>query len=167
VSLIQMLALTQPNGGLRLGGSAWLYLHDGRIVHVEHPNFVGERAVQVMLGYDKGSFLFDARAVPPLHSMLLNPTTLALETTRLTSEHRTLQTASSGLVALPNLHAAQEFMRSVGGSSQFTARMQTSPRWDGERLVLTGRGLTIVVMQGDLGALDSIPSRGDNAPVQN
>jgi PAS domain-containing protein len=167
VSLVQMLALTQPNGGLRLGGSAWLYLHEGRIVHVEHPNHQGERAVQVMLGYDKGSFLFDARATPPLHSLLLNPTTLALETTRLANEHRAAPHISSGLVALPNLHAAQEFMRSVGGSSQFTARMQTSPRWDGERLVLIGRGLTIVVMQGDLGAFDSIPSRGDTPPVQN
>jgi Domain of unknown function (DUF4388) len=149
-SLVQMIALTQPHGAIRFGGSAWLYLHNGRIVHAEHPKFEGERAAQEMLGYEKGSFMFDATITAKQHTLSLNPTSLALEMARIVDEKRAEPAVSSGLVVLPNLHAALEFVRGTGGAQHFRAQMQRSPRWTEERLVLSGRGLTIVVVQGEL-----------------
>jgi hypothetical protein len=165
VSLVQMIALTQPHGAIRFGGSAWLYLHNGRIVHAEHPKFEAERAVQEMLGYEKGSFMFDATMTPKQHTLSLNPTSIALEMARIADEKRNepVPPPSSGFVVLPNVHAALEFVRGTGGAQHFNAQMQTSSRWTGERLVLSGRGLTIVVVQGNMDEVPPTMARGERA----
>ncbi len=57
------------------------------------------------------------------------------------------------LVELPNLTVALEFVNGVGGLSYFTAEMHSDAAWPGERLVLSGRGVRIVVERGDLSDL--------------
>ena len=63
------------------------------------------------------------------------------------------------LVALPNVSVALEFVNGVGGLRHFTAQMQRDPAWQGERLVLSGRGVKIVVDHGDLNDLKQTASR--------
>ncbi len=80
-------------------------------------------------------------------ALMLEPTHAATSKTEHTSS------TDLALVELPNLTVALEFVSGVGGLSYFTAQMQSDSAWQGERLVLSGRGVRIVVERGDLNDL--------------
>ena len=63
------------------------------------------------------------------------------------------------LVMLPNLPVALEFVNGVGGLRHFTFEMQRDHAWQGERLVLSGRGVKIVVDRGSLNDLELSTAR--------
>ena len=63
------------------------------------------------------------------------------------------------LVMLPNVPVALEFVNGVGGLRHFTSEMQRDPAWQGERLVLRGRGVKIVVDRGNLNDLELSTAR--------
>ena len=80
-------------------------------------------------------------------ALILEPTDAAAVNTNRSSQ------PELALVALPSVPAALEFVNGVGGLRHFTAAMQRDPAWQGERLVLSGRGVRIVVDRGDLSDL--------------
>jgi hypothetical protein len=54
-------------------------------------------------------------------------------------------------VVLPNVAAANAFMEGVGGAAHFQASFEPSPPEPSQpRLVLRGRSLTLVVLEGRL-----------------
>ena len=70
-----------------------------------------------------------------------------------------LSQADLATVALPNVAVALEFVNGVGGLRHFEFEMQRDPAWQGERLVLSGRGVRIVVERGNLGDLELTAAR--------
>jgi PAS domain S-box-containing protein len=61
------------------------------------------------------------------------------------------QISSSHMVVLPNVAAANAFMEGVGGAAHFQASFEPSPPEPSQpRLVLRGRSLTLVVLEGRL-----------------
>ena len=85
-------------------------------------------------------------------ALMLEPTDAAAKTSDSTQP-------DLAVVELPNLPVALEFVNGVGGLRHFVAEMQRDPAWQGERLVLSGRGVKIVVDRGDLSDLQITATR--------
>jgi PAS domain S-box-containing protein len=60
---------------------------------------------------------------------------------------------SESLLILPHIKAALAFMRGVGGEHFFTASLE--PTSDSPKLILSGRGFKLVVLEGAIGQLPS------------
>ncbi len=169
VILLQMLSVAHSSGAIHFERadthqySGTLYLLDGRIVSVEHPNLSGKAAVMDLLQLERGSFLLDTHATPKERRFDLDPTALSLELARdqdelLEQQRQVLQnkeanTDQSNVLVLPHLDAATSFMRGVGGESYFTASFETQTGWTDKKLVLRGRGFMLVVLEGGLANL--------------
>ena len=84
---------------------------------------------------------------------------LMLEPTDAAAEPKRSSQPDLALIELPNLTAALEFVNGVGGLRHFEAQMQRDSAWQGERLVLSGRGVKIVVERGNLSDLELTAAR--------
>ncbi len=172
--LVQMLALIQSDGVLHLGGVN-LHLQSGRIAHVEHSNLPPLDAILEVFALESGRFAFNATPTPVTPTINFDPTMLALEAARRTDEvrrnsvhrieeapeERQTQAApssitpntpsdSEGVIVLANAHLALEFVTGVGGIKHFKASLESNLAWGGNKVVLHGRGLKIVVLNGTL-----------------
>lgn len=85
-------------------------------------------------------------------ALILEPTDAAAVTSRSSQP-------DLALVALPNVAVALEFVNGVGGLRHFKFEMQRDAAWQGERLVLSGRGVRIVVDRGNLSDLEPTAAR--------
>jgi PAS domain S-box-containing protein len=176
-TLLQMISMIVQSGALHLedaqGQQMRLFLHTGRIVHIEHPNLTGFDAVMQTLSLEHGRFRFMTGQVAAEHSLSLDPVTLALEVAKRHDETEspnsengntgntgnTSHNEQDGLVVLPNIHVALDFLSGVGGSEHFTANLEHDPRWN-DHVTLRGRGMRIVVLHGKLEDLPSSMARG-------
>jgi PAS domain S-box-containing protein len=169
--LVQMLALIQSDGVLQLGGVK-LHLQSGRIAHVEHSDLPPLDAILEAFALERGRFAFNATPNPVTPTINFDPTMLALEAARRLDELRraedlrdarqisTLQVPvpqasplpndSEGVIVLANSRLALEFMTGVGGVEHFRPSLESNPAWSGNKVVLHGRGLKIVVLDGTL-----------------
>ena len=152
VVLMQMLSISGSSGAIGFRGTqrilGTLHLKLGRIVAVEHPQLRGKLAVINLLGKTQGEFDFTADVNPPNTDLDLDPTALVLELAQkqdenLEQQKQTVATTSNRLV-LPNLEAAQGFMRGVGGESYFKSSLQLFENQ--QKLIFTGRGFELVVL---------------------
>ena len=167
-TLLQMISMIVQSGALHLedahGQQMRLFLHTGRIVHVEHPNLTGDEAVMHTLALEHGRFRFMTGQLAAEHTLSLDPVTLALEVAKRHDENEGPNTDSrneehNGLVVLPNIHVALDFVSGVGGSEHFTANLEHDARWN-DHVTLRGRGMRIVVLHGRLEDLPSNMARG-------
>ena len=165
-TLLQMISMIVQSGALHLedahGQQMRLFLHTGRIVHVEHPNLTGNEAVMHTLALEHGRFRFMTGQLAAEHSLSLDPVTLALEVAKRHDENEGSNTSNeeqNGLVVLPNIHVALDFVSGIGGSEHFTANLEHDARWN-DHVTLRGRGMRIVVLHGKLEDLPSNMARG-------
>jgi PAS domain S-box-containing protein len=167
-TLLQMISMIVQSGALHLedahGQQMRLFLHTGRIVHIEHPNLTGNEAVMHTLALEQGRFRFMTGQLAVEHTLSLDPVTLALEVAKQRDETGntatpTEQDEQDGLVVLPNIHVALDFLSGVGGTEHFTASLEQDPRWN-NHVTLRGRGMRIVVLHGKLEDLPSNMARG-------
>jgi PAS domain S-box-containing protein len=167
-TLLQMISMIVQSGALHLedahGQQMRLFLHTGRIVHVEHPNLTGNEAVMHTLALEYGRFRFMTGQLAAEHTLSLDPVTLALEVAKRHDENDSPNNDTSndehnGLVVLPNIHVALDFVSGVGGSEHFTANLEHDARWN-DHVTLRGRGMRIVVLHGRLEDLPSNMARG-------
>jgi PAS domain S-box-containing protein len=167
-TLLQMISMIVQSGALHLedahGQQMRLFLHTGRIVHIEHPNLTGFDAVMNTLALEQGRFRFMTGQLAAEHTLSLDPVTLALEVAKQRDETGntvtpTEQDEQDGLVVLPNIHVALDFLSGVGGTEHFTASLEQDPRWN-NHVTLRGRGMRIVVLHGKLEDLPSNMARG-------
>jgi hypothetical protein len=167
-TLLQMISMIVQSGALHLedahGQQMRLFLHTGRIVHIEHPNLTGNDAVMHTLALEQGRFRFMTGQLAAEHTLSLDPVTLALEVAKHRDETGntvalTEQDDQDGLVVLPNIHVALDFLSGVGGTEHFTASLEQDPRWN-NHVTLRGRGMRIVVLHGKLEDLPSNMARG-------
>jgi PAS domain S-box-containing protein len=167
-TLLQMISMIVQSGALHLedahGQQMRLFLHTGRIVHIEHPNLTGNEAVMHTLALEQGRFRFMTGQLAAQHTLSLDPVTLALEVAKHRDETGntvtlTEQDDQDGLVVLPNIHVALDFLSGVGGTEHFTASLEQDPRWN-DHISLRGRGMRIVVLHGKLEDLPSGMARG-------
>jgi PAS domain S-box-containing protein len=165
-TLLQMISMIVQSGALHLedshGQQMRLFLHTGRIVHVEHPNLTGNEAVMHTLALEHGRFRFMTGQLAAEHTLSLDPVTLALEVAKRHDETEGSNTSNeeqNGLVVLPNIHVALDFVSGVGGSEHFTANLEHNARWN-DHVTLRGRGMRIVVLHGRLEDLPSNMARG-------
>jgi PAS domain S-box-containing protein len=167
-TLLQMISMIVQSGALHLedahGQQMRLFLHTGRIVHIEHPNLTGNEAVMHTLALEQGRFRFMTGQLAAEHTLSLDPVTLALEVAKHRDETGntvtlTEQDDQDGLVVLPNIHVALDFLSGVGGTEHFTASLEQDPRWN-NHVTLRGRGMRIVVLHGKLEDLPSNMARG-------
>ena len=163
-----MISMIVQSGALHLedahGQHMRLFLHTGRIVHIEHPNLTGNEAVMQTLALEQGRFRFMTGQLAAEHTLSLDPVTLALEVAKHRDETgntvtSTEQNGQDGLVVLPNIHVALDFVSGVGGTEHFTASLEQDPHWN-DHLTLRGRGMRIVVLHGKLEDLPSNMARG-------
>jgi PAS domain S-box-containing protein len=158
-TLLQMISMIVQSGALHLedtnGQHMRLYLHTGRITHIEHPTLKGLEAVMKTLALEQGRFRFMTGQIAPEQSMSLDPVTIALEVAKHHDEtgntaNETIKSEpDAGLVVLPNIRVALEFLNGIGGTEHFSANLEHDPRW-GDHVTLRGRGVRIVVLQGSL-----------------
>jgi PAS domain S-box-containing protein len=167
-TLLQMISMIVQSGALHLedahGQQMRLFLHTGRIVHIEHPNLTGNEAVMNTLALEQGRFRFMTGQLAAEHTLSLDPVTIALEVAKHRDETGntvtlTEQDDQDGLVVLPNIHVALDFLSGVGGTEHFTASLEQDPRWN-NHVTLRGRGMRIVVLHGTLEDLPSNMARG-------
>jgi PAS domain S-box-containing protein len=167
-TLLQMISMIVQSGALHLedahGQQMRLFLHTGRIVHIEHPNLTGFDAVMNTLALEQGRFRFMTGQLAAEHTLSLDPVTIALEVAKHRDETGntvtlTEQDDQDGLVVLPNIHVALDFLSGVGGTEHFTASLEQDPRWN-NHVTLRGRGMRIVVLHGKLEDLPSGMARG-------
>jgi PAS domain S-box-containing protein len=167
-TLLQMISMIVQSGALHLedaqGQQMRLFLHTGRIVHIQHPNLTGNEAVMRTLALEQGRFRFMTGQLAAEHTLSLDPVTLALEVAKQRDETGNTVTPSDhdgqdGLVVLPNIHVALDFLSGVGGTEHFTASLEQDPRWN-NHVTLRGRGMRIVVLHGKLEDLPSNMARG-------
>jgi PAS domain S-box-containing protein len=171
-TLLQMISMIVQSGALHLedaqGQQMRLFLHTGRIVHIEHPNLTGNEAVMHTLALEHGRFRFMTGQLAAEHSLSLDPVTLALEVAKRRDEtdgssseigNESRHEEQNGLVVLPNIHVALDFISGVGGSEHFTANLEHDPRWN-DHVTLRGRGMRIVVLHGRLEDLPGNMARG-------
>ena len=164
-TLLQMISMIVPSGALALERGVRIYLQAGRIVHAEHPTQSGAEAVMAALSLETGRFQFLAHLQPPKVTLDLDPVTLALEAARTTDEQSAAEdaapapnpetTGNRGLIVLPDLRVALDFVAGVGGAAHFQAKLEPNTPWGQNQLVLHGRGLRIVVLSG---ALEELPA---------
>jgi PAS domain S-box-containing protein len=167
-TLLQMISMIVQSGALHLedahGQQMRLFLHTGRIVHIEHPTLTGNDAVMQTLALEQGRFRFMTGQLAAEHTLSLDPVTIALEVAKHRDETGntvtlTEQDDQDGLVVLPNIHVALDFLSGVGGTEHFTASLEQDPRWN-NHVTLRGRGMRIVVLHGTLEDLPSTMARG-------
>jgi PAS domain S-box-containing protein len=169
-TLLQMISMIVQSGALHLedaqGQQMRLFLHSGRIVHIEHPALTGNEAVMRTLSLEHGRFRFMTGQLAAKHTLSLDPVTLALEVAKRHDETdsggsntNSGNDEQNGLIVLPNIHVALDFLSGVGGSEHFTANLEHDPRWN-DHLTLRGRGMRIVVLHGKLEDLPSNMARG-------
>ena len=160
-SLVQMFSVSNPSGTLILDGQIRLHLRDGRIVHIDHPQLAGMEAAVNAFAMEIGNFEFTALNNPPEASFEINPLTVALEVARRNDESKhsgewpaptPAAPATQGLLILPTLGVAVTFASSIG-LEHFEANLQSDPSWQGQRVVLTGRGFRVVAIRGTLSDL--------------
>lgn len=85
-SALQIITLSYSQGAFILDDGVILYLVDGKVVHVNHPDLEGEAALSKVLGRQKGSFRFDPSAEPPERSLNIDPMRLILNAAKQTDE---------------------------------------------------------------------------------
>jgi PAS domain S-box-containing protein len=167
-TLLQMISMIVQSGALHLedaqGQHMRLFLHTGRIVHIEHPTLTGNDAVMQTLALEQGRFRFMTGQLAAEHTLSLDPVTLALEVAKQRDEtgndaSESKHEEQNGLVVLPNIHVALDFLGGVGGSEHFTASLEQDPRWN-DHISLRGRGMRIVVLHGKLEDLPKNLARG-------
>jgi PAS domain S-box-containing protein len=169
-TLLQMISMIVQSGALHLedaqGQQMRLFLHTGRIVHIEHPTLNGNDAVMQTLALEHGRFRFMTGQLAAEHTLSLDPVTLALEVAKHRDETSNDPNESNhdgqqqnGLVVLPNIHVALDFLGGVGGSEHFTASLEHDSRWN-DHITLRGRGMRIVVLHGKLEDLPKNLARG-------
>jgi PAS domain S-box-containing protein len=167
-TLLQMISMIVQSGALHLedaqGQQMRLFLHTGRIVHIEHPTLTGNDAVMQTLALEHGRFRFMTGQLAAEHTLSLDPVTLALEVAKRRDEtgndaNESNHDEQNGLVVLPNIHVALDFLNGVGGSEHFTANLEHDPRWN-DHITLRGRGMRIVVLHGKLEDLPKNMARG-------
>ena len=167
-SLVQMFSVSNPSGALILDGQIRLHLRDGRIIHIDHPHLTGMEAAVNAFAIETGSFEFTALHNQPESNFEINPLDVALEVARRNDEAR--QSGESptsplnapptqGLLILPTLEVAVTFASSIG-LEHFTADLQSDSSWQGQRVVLTGRGFRVVSIKGTLSDLPAQIKRG-------
>jgi hypothetical protein len=152
--LTQMLGLTGHSGMLRLG-SAVIFLRAGRVIHAEHPYLKDQEAVIVALGLDRGDFQYIPGLAPTEATLNLDVNTLALEAARRSDEaiihaQDGFTGSTVGVITLPDVPVALRFMEGIGGPAEFQAQLEQVSTHGAPHLVLTGRGIKIVVLVGSL-----------------
>ncbi|MDZ7702922.1 MAG: response regulator [Trueperaceae bacterium] len=85
-SALQIITLSYSQGAFILDDGVILYLVDGKVVHVNHPDLEGEAAVSKVLERQKGSFRFDPSADPPERNLKIDPMRLILNAAKQTDE---------------------------------------------------------------------------------
>ena len=175
-SLVQMFSVSNPSGALILDGQIRLHLRDGRIIHIDHPHLTGMEAAVNAFAIETGSFEFTALHNQPESNFEINPLAVALEVARRNDEARQSgewptpplnapstpplnAPSTQGLLILPTLEVAVTFASSIG-LEHFTADLQSDSSWQGQRVVLTGRGFRVVSIKGTLSDLPAQIKRG-------
>ncbi len=164
-SLVQMLSVVNPSGALILNGQIRLHFRGGRIVYLEHPHLTGLEAAVQAFQLESGSFEFSALEHQPEGVLAIDPVSVALEAARRSDEAKQsgewlpdiTPIKSEGFLVLPTVQVALAFASSVG-LEHFRAELQRDPSWEGERVVLTGRGFRVVAVTG---RLDELPPQID------
>ncbi len=172
IILLQMLSVAHSSGAIHFEQTEYagtLYLQHGRIVAVEHPSQTGKTAIMKLLRLEQGGFLFDTHATPKEYSLDLDPTALSLELARDHTQWREPQhqvtlsqeanTAQNNVLILPQMDAAINFMRGVGGEAHFTASLEMQTGWADKKLILRGRGFTLIIVRGDMSLLPESVAR--------
>jgi PAS domain S-box-containing protein len=153
-TILQMIAVSHAQGALHLQSKrvkGTLYLQNGRIVTVEHPELSLKAAVLDLLKLKRGSFQFDPYHHTQKIEFDLDPTGLLLELAQFQDENPNVSIGDSvHRVVLPQLSSARAFMEGVGGEMLFTAAMKTHLGWRSEKLTFFGRGFMLVVLEGNL-----------------
>ena len=175
-SLVQMCSVSNPSGALVLENQIRIHLHGGQIVHIDHPHLTGMEAAVSAFAMRTGSFEFTALHQPPESSVEISLLNVALEVARRNDEAKRSgewpapahpmsahpvsvhpvsahpAPTTQGLLMLPTLEVAVTFASSIG-LEHFQASLQSDPSWQGQRVVLTGRGFRVVAIEGALGDL--------------
>jgi hypothetical protein len=136
-------------------GSAVIYLRAGRVIHIEHPDLKDQEAVIAALGLGHGDFQYIPGLAPAEVTLNLDLTTLALEAARRSDEAIShaqdgFADSTQGVITLPDVPVALRFMEGAGGPAEFQAQLERVGTHGAPHLVLTGRGIKIVVLVGSL-----------------
>jgi hypothetical protein len=105
--IIQLVSVSGKTGVFRLidgthHGDIWL--HEGRIVHAEHEDLVGEEAVYALAIWRTGEFRFEAGIAPPRQTIQKSNTNLLMEAARRLDEWRVLSKK------IPSVELVPEFV---------------------------------------------------------
>jgi hypothetical protein len=105
--IIQLVSVSGKTGVFRLEDGAHkgdIWLHEGRIVHAEHEDLVGEEAVYALAIWRTGEFRFEAGIVPPRQTIQKSNTNLLMEAARRLDEWRVLSKK------IPSVELVPEFV---------------------------------------------------------
>lgn len=160
-SLVQMLMVLNPSGALTLNGDIRLFFRDGRIVFIEHPrmpHLSGLEAAVHAFHLERGTFEFSLVDLQPEAVLSLDPVSVALEAARRFDEAKHsgewpalqgVELEAEGVFVLPDVKSALAFVASLG-TNQFRGRTEYDPHLKRDALVLRGRGLRVVVLEGQM-----------------
>jgi hypothetical protein len=100
-------------------GRLELHLAGQWVTHGLHEGLDPEAAVVTLLQIERGNYAFFAQ--DPVRNMQLSASLVALSAMQQLDESRVLR-PQAGLVVLPNLNAALEYIGGLGGLKQWTAQ---------------------------------------------
>ncbi len=162
--VLQMMLVSHKKGALFLDDGAALYLKEGHIVHVKHPNSTGEKAVKLILKRLRGNFRFRPDVLSPKESLNISPMTFMLELAKDTDEgakerhqdHTPLvEDPQKQLVALPNLAVAQTYMNSLHlqGLKNFTATEKYLNTYEATCVIFESDSIVVIALNSTLSML--------------
>jgi hypothetical protein len=140
-ALVLELALSGAVGLLKIGRLE-LHISSQHITHAAHEGLGVEQAALTVLQIEHGNYAFFAQ--DPMQTVQLDANAWALRAMQQLDETRRAN-PQSGLVVLPNLSAALEYVRGLGGMKRWTARFQqqTGLLFERSQMKVVALGVTL------------------------
>src|SRR5215208_2072183 len=108
--IIQLISVSGKTGVFHLTDGplkGQIYLHDGKIVHAQLEDAVGEEAVYTLAIWSQGDFKFEPGAATELRTITKNNTNLLMEAARRLDEWRVLSKKIPSVEYVPELLARE------------------------------------------------------------
>src|SRR5881396_161030 len=142
--IIQLISVSGKTGVFHLSDGplkGQIYLHDGKIVHAQLEDAVGEEAVYTLAIWSQGEFKFEPGAATELRTITKSNTNLLMEAARRLDEWRVLSKK------IPSVEYVPELLTRENRHEQITLNPQEwviITRIDGRRSIIDiGRTLNI------------------------
>lgn len=117
--LLERLGFSGAVGVLKVGVLE-LHIHGSDLTHAVHDGLEGEAAALAILQIERGGYQFFAQ--DPIRTLSLEVSATTLKAMQLTDESQSKPSKPS-LLVLPNIKAALEYIRGVGGLNGWKARL--------------------------------------------